>query len=111
MASSLLKIGDTPSKTQFRATQLVSETSKTSIQQIRVNINCIFQWRKMVQGFRSNMPVCRHRVRMKSYEDCFTGSEAVAWLTDYLVSSGLFQSVEHKQVMKTSYITYCHGNR
>ena len=50
-------------------------------------------------------------MRMKSYEDCFTGSEAVAWLTDYLVSSGLFQSVEHKQVMKTSYITYCHGNR
>ena len=50
MASSLLKIGDTPSKTQFRATQLVSETSKTSIQQIRVNINFFFsgvKWSKV----------------------------------------------------------------
>lgn len=61
----------------------------------------LIQWKKMVQGFRSGMPVCKHRIRMKTYDKSFTGTEAVHWLKDYLLTSGLFQSVNHQQVCTT----------
>lgn len=34
----------------------------------------------MVQIFRTGIPLKRHRRHIKTYENCFTGSEAVTWL-------------------------------
>ena len=44
------------------------------------------------------MPAKRHRQRMKVLENCFTGTEAVEWLTKYLQNSEMFQSVSKEQV-------------
>ena len=49
-------------------------------------------------GFREGMPKQRRRVKMKLYEECFTGPEAVKWLHDYLQTSGDFGTVSKQQV-------------
>ena len=51
-----------------------------------------------MEDFRAGMPAKRHRQRMKVLENCFTGSEAVEWLTKYLQNSEMFQSVSKQQV-------------
>ena len=45
------------------------------------------QWNKIIHDFRSQMPLKRHRWRMKQYDHCFTTTEAVDWLNQYLQSS------------------------
>lgn len=39
-----------------------------------------FQWNETVELFRNGMPLRKHRFHFKSYEGCFTASEAVEWL-------------------------------
>ena len=56
------------------------------------------QWQELVVGFREGMPRQRRRVKMKLYDECFTGSEAVQWLHEYLQASGNFGTVSRQQV-------------
>ena len=56
------------------------------------------QWRQMIHGFRTGMPVSKHRVRMKVIEDSFTGADATEWLKQHLEMSGLFQTIDKHQV-------------
>ena len=58
----------------------------------------LLQWQELVVGFREGMPKQRRRVKMKLYEECFTGPEAVKWLHDYLQTSGDFGTVSKQQV-------------
>ncbi|XP_028604491.1 DEP domain-containing protein 1B isoform X1 [Podarcis muralis] len=37
-------------------------------------------WNETIELFRGGMPLRKHRCRFKSYERCFTASEAVDWL-------------------------------
>ena len=48
------------------------------------------QWNKIIQDFRSLMPLKRHRWRMRQYDNCFTTTEAVDWLHEYLQNSSDF---------------------
>jgi hypothetical protein len=57
-------------------------------------------WQDLVVGFREGMPRHRRRVKMKQHEECFTGSEAVRWLHQYLQSSGSFGVVSKQQAVK-----------
>ena len=52
----------------------------------------------MIHGFRTGMPVSKHRVRMKVIEDSFTGADATEWLKQHLEMSGLFQTIDKQQV-------------
>ena len=66
---------------------------------ISKHVLCIsVQWQELVVGFREGMPRHRRRVKMKFYEECFTGSEAVQWLHEYLQTSGSFGTVSKQQV-------------
>lgn len=56
------------------------------------------QWQELVVGFRDGMPRQRRRVKMRQYEECFTGSDAVTWLHEYLKASGTFGAVSKDQV-------------
>lgn len=56
------------------------------------------QWQELVVGFRDGMPRQRRRVKMRQYEECFTGSDAVIWLHEYLKASGTFGAVSKDQV-------------
>ncbi|KAK3089623.1 hypothetical protein FSP39_005143 [Pinctada imbricata] len=44
-------------------------------------------WNDVIQTFRQEMPVSRHRRYMKTYDKCFTAGEAVDWLHEYLKSN------------------------
>jgi hypothetical protein len=43
-----------------------------------------FQWNDIVRVFRTGMPISRHWRQLRSFDDCFTASEAVDWLLDFL---------------------------
>lgn len=45
-----------------------------------------FQWNEVVRSFRCEMPTSRHRHHLRSYDDTFTGSEAIDWLHKSLLS-------------------------
>lgn len=57
-----------------------------------------FQWQEVITGFRAGMPRHKKRLKMRLYENCFTGSEAVEWLHSHLQSTGLFGSTSRQQV-------------
>lgn len=57
-----------------------------------------FQWQEVITGFRAGMPRHKKRLKMRLYENCFTGSEAVEWLHLHLQSTGLFGSTSRQQV-------------
>ena len=57
-----------------------------------------FQWQEVITGFRAGMPRHKKRVKMRQYENCFTGGEAVEWLHSHLQSTGLFGSPSRQQV-------------
>ena len=44
------------------------------------------------------MPRHKKRVKLRVYEDCFSGSEAVEWLHMHLLNTGLFGSPSRQQV-------------
>lgn len=56
------------------------------------------QWQEVITGFRAGMPRHKKRVKMRQYENCFTGGEAVEWLHSHLQSTGLFGSPSRQQV-------------
>lgn len=64
----------------------------------------LLQWQELVQGFRRGMPRQRRRVGRRLHEECFTGSEAVEWMHDYLQSSGQFGAVSRQQVCTAMYL-------
>ncbi|XP_067122366.1 DEP domain-containing protein 1A-like isoform X1 [Centruroides vittatus] len=41
-------------------------------------------WNEVVVAFRSGMPLRKHRRHMRSFENCFSASEAVDWLHNFL---------------------------
>ncbi|XP_071799875.1 DEP domain-containing protein 1A-like [Asterias amurensis] len=49
-------------------------------------------WNMIIQEFRSGMPLKRHRkgLRSRPYDNCFTSSEAVEWLHEYLQNCDRF---------------------
>ncbi|XP_071120742.1 DEP domain-containing protein 1A-like isoform X2 [Mytilus edulis] len=47
-------------------------------------------WNEVIVTFRNGMPLGRHRRYMKTYDNCFSSSEAVDWLHDYLKSNKNF---------------------
>ena len=55
-------------------------------------------------SFRSGMPCCRHRVKMRCYDDSFTGREAVEWLHTHLQTTGMFGGVTRQQVRAYVYL-------
>jgi hypothetical protein len=67
-------------ETQYKATQL---------------------WQEIIEKFRRGMPLSKHRLRMKTIEDSFTGSEAIEWMTLYLQTSGHFESAVTKKQVHT----------
>ena len=70
----------------------------TTFIQTFVCVYVCLQWQELVVGFREGMPRQRRRVKMKLYDECFTGSEAVQWLHDHLQTSGSFGTVSRQQV-------------
>ena len=62
----------------------------------------VFQWNEVICAFRTGVPAVRHRRYMKTYEDCFTASEAVDWLHSYLKSNCNFAS-------EVTRFVWCHG--
>lgn len=48
------------------------------------------QWNEVIITFRNGMPLGRHRRYMKTYDNCFSSSEAIDWLHDYLKSNRNF---------------------
>lgn len=67
------------------------------------------QWHELVVGFREGMPRHRRRVKMRLYDECFTGSEAVQWLHKYLQNTGSFGTVSKQQVSCRSFIAHTKG--
>ncbi|XP_052016068.1 DEP domain-containing protein 1B [Apodemus sylvaticus] len=58
-------------------------------------------WNETVELFRARMPLRKHRCRFKSYEHCFTASEAVDWLHELLRNSQNFgPEVTRKQTVQ-----------
>ena len=50
--------------------------------------------------FYAYLPRKRHRLHMRAFEDCFTGSEAVDWLWDYLKQTEAFgKNVSRQQTV------------
>ncbi|XP_062582034.1 DEP domain-containing protein 1B-like [Saccostrea cucullata] len=49
-------------------------------------------WNEVICAFRQGVPAGRHRRYMKTYEKCFTATEAVDWLHNYLKSNCNFAS-------------------
>lgn len=47
-------------------------------------------WNTIIGDFRSGIPLKRHRWRMRYFDNCFTSTEAVDWLHDYLCHSENF---------------------
>ena len=43
-----------------------------------------FQWNQLLSSFKEGMQLKRKRWRLKSYEHCFSGAEALEWLHTYL---------------------------
>ena len=66
------------------------------------------QWQEVICGFRAGMPRRRKRIKMRCYDNCFTGSEAVEWLLGYMQTTGLFGLVSRQQV---SYLFHPHQER
>ena len=65
---------------------------------MHVALSFFQQWQGLIVGFREGMPQHRRRVKMRQYEECFTGGEAVQWLHGYLRESGSFGTVSKQQV-------------
>ncbi|KAI4561267.1 hypothetical protein MJG53_012331 [Ovis ammon polii x Ovis aries] len=58
-------------------------------------------WNETVELFRAKMPLRKHRCRFKSYEHCFTATEAVDWLHELLRCSQNFgPEVTRKQTVQ-----------
>uniref|UniRef100_A0AAA9T794 DEP domain-containing protein 1B n=1 Tax=Bos taurus TaxID=9913 RepID=A0AAA9T794_BOVIN len=58
-------------------------------------------WNETVELFRAKMPLRKHRCRFKSYEHCFTATEAVDWLHELLRRSQNFgPEVTRKQTVQ-----------
>lgn len=47
-------------------------------------------WNQLLNSFKEGMELKRRRWRLKSYEQCFTGAEALDWLHTYLQNSSSF---------------------
>ncbi|XP_057299672.1 DEP domain-containing protein 1A-like [Hydractinia symbiolongicarpus] len=47
-------------------------------------------WNQLLKSFKEGMELKRRRWRLKSYEQCFTGAEALDWLHNYLQNSSSF---------------------
>ncbi|KAK6494720.1 DEP domain-containing protein 1B-like [Huso huso] len=47
-------------------------------------------WNETIKLFRAGMPLRKHRVHFRTYESCFTASEAVDWLHELLKSNQNF---------------------
>ncbi|KAB0351209.1 hypothetical protein FD754_016066, partial [Muntiacus muntjak] len=59
------------------------------------------RWNETVELFRAKMPLRKHRCRFKSYEHCFTATEAVDWLHELLRRSQNFgPEVTRKQTVQ-----------
>jgi len=60
-----------------------------------------YLWEDLQNLFHTGMILKKHRYRFKTYNDCFTGSEAVEWLHDLLKSHRNFGShVTKEQTIK-----------
>ncbi|RXG69028.1 DEP domain-containing protein 1A, partial [Armadillidium vulgare] len=58
-------------------------------------------WNDAVHSFYNEMPLSRHWRGLKQYDSCFTASEAIDWLHDYLRSNPNFgQNVVREQATK-----------
>ena len=58
-------------------------------------------WNEIVRSFHAGMPCKRHRVRMKTVENCFSGAEAVDWLHKSLKKNPNFgQDVSKEQTVQ-----------
>nr|XP_015221741.1 PREDICTED: DEP domain-containing protein 1B isoform X2 [Lepisosteus oculatus] len=47
-------------------------------------------WNETIKLFRAGMPLRRHRMHFRSYDSCFTASEAADWLHELLRSNNNF---------------------
>ena len=47
-------------------------------------------WNDIIRQFRGGMPVKKHRYKMKTYENCFSSSDAVEWLHNHLQTNDNF---------------------
>lgn len=47
-------------------------------------------WNEIISTFRNGMPVARHSRFMKTYDNCFSSSQAIDWLHNYLKSDKNF---------------------
>lgn len=45
---------------------------------------CHFQWNETIRLFRGGMPLRRHWLHFRSYDNSFTGSEGIDWLHELL---------------------------
>lgn len=53
-----------------------------------------------MKDFRSGICLKKRRYKMKQYESCFSGADAVAWLLKYLQESAQFNAVGKDQIAK-----------
>lgn len=57
-------------------------------------------WQEVIESFRAGMPRKKKWYKMRLYDECFTGTEAVEWLHVHLQTSGLFGTVSRQQAEK-----------
>ena len=65
------------------------------------------QWQEVIESFRAGMPRKKKWYKMRLYDECFTGTEAVEWLHVHLQTSGLFGTVSRQQVQMANNDVIC----
>ncbi|KAI3383005.1 hypothetical protein SNEBB_004085 [Seison nebaliae] len=50
--------------------------------------NATNKWNRMIDDFRTRMPTGKHRKYLRTFDNCFYGSEAVKWFEDWFSTEG-----------------------
>ncbi|XP_062509812.1 DEP domain-containing protein 1A-like isoform X2 [Corticium candelabrum] len=73
--------------------QLTSQLPKPKFKATRL-------WNELVRNLREGVELKRHRWHMKTYDDCFTGSDAIECLLRHMQWTGTFGHVTRPQAAK-----------
>lgn len=71
--------------TESSKSEATTKTGQTQYKATRI-------WYEIINAFREEVPLKKHWRNFRTYQDCFSASEAVEWLYRYLKSSPNFKS-------------------
>jgi hypothetical protein len=73
-----------PKTPQFRATKMVNFFLVYTYIFIYLNFLSYFQWNNLVQNFRSSIKLKKKRHFFKTYQNCFSSSDAISCMLTIL---------------------------